>query len=292
MLIFAVGIRGEAAAQVGDIDEMDRCLDIEDALAKRLDQPIDNWLRTYRRALRALIAGDTDRAEQLATEALQIGPEGRQTVGVVFGAQMIEVHSQRGTIGTIVPLIEQSVAENPGIPAFKSAVARAHAEVDRTDEARCLLQDFAATGFALPMDQGWISGMIGYAAAAIECRDPNYAEPLFDRLAPYARMFSTAGGASAQGPVSSYLGGLATVLGRYDEADACFAQSAAMSARIGTKYYAALTDLRWGKMLAERKAPGDTEKARELLTRACTVAAANTYGTIERRATEALSHLE
>ena len=292
LLVAAVGLRAEAAAQAGDIGEMDRCLEIEAALATRLDQPILTWLHTYRRSLRAQIVGDTDRAEHLATEALQIGPGGRQTVAVVFGAQVMGVHVQRGTIGTIIPLIEQSVADNPGIPAFKAGLASAHAEVDRTGEAHRLLKDFAATDFSLPMDQAWISGMVGYAAAAIECRDPNYAQPLFDRLAPYARMLSTAGGASAQGPVSGYLGGLATVLGRYGEADTYLAQSAAMSARIGAKYFAAWTDLLWGKMLVERKAPGDTEKARELLTKARTIAAANKYGTIERRAIEALSHLD
>lgn len=41
-------------------------------------------------------------------------------------------------------------------------------------------------------------------------------------------------------------------------------------------------------MLLERNAPGDAEKARELLTRAQTDAAAHAYRYVERRATEAL----
>jgi hypothetical protein len=48
------------------------------------------------------------------------------------------------------------------------------------------------------------------------------------------------------------------------------------------------TDLLWGRMLAERGAPGDTEKSRELLTRAYTTAAANGYANVERRAASAL----
>ena len=45
-------------------------------------------------------------------------------------------------------------------------------------------------------------------------------------------------------------------------------------------------------MLAERQAPGDAQKARDLLTKAHTVAAANGYGNIERRAADALQLLD
>ena len=75
--------------------------------------------------------------------------------------------------------------------------------------------------------------MVSYAGAAIECRDPKYAAPLFDRLAPWADQWSTAGVHRARGPVSHFLGGLAAVLGRYAEADAYFAQAAATSERTG-----------------------------------------------------------
>jgi hypothetical protein len=91
-----------------------------------------------------------------------------------------------------------------------------------------------------------------------------------------------------EGPVSLFLGGLATVLGRYDEADAYFAQSAASSERADAKYFSARTNLLWGVMLADRRGPGDIRKARDLLTKAHTSAAANGYGTVERRAATAL----
>ena len=202
------------------------------------------------------------------------------------------VSIQRGTMGELVPLIEQTVADNPGLPVFAAALAVAHAEADRTDDARRLLDAFAAADFDLPMDQVWITGMACYTDAAIDCRDSKYAGPLFDRLAPWADQLSTTGIAAALGPVSHYLGGLATVLGRYDEADAYFAQSAATSDRIGVKFFAARKDLLWGRMLAERRSAGDAERARELLTRAHVVAAANGYGNVERHAVTALQLLD
>ncbi len=93
-------------------------------------------------------------------------------------------------------------------------------------------------------------------------------------------------------PVSHYLGGLATVLGRYDEADAYFAHAAALNDRANAKFFAARTNLSWAKMLAERHAPGDDERARDLLTKAHAAAAAHGYANIERRAAEALQHLD
>ena len=81
------------------------------------------------------------------------------------------------------------------------------------------------------------------------------------------------------------------MLGRYDEADAYFARAAAFNDRADAKFFAARTNLQWGKMLAERDAPGDTEQARHLLTKAQTVAAANGYANVERRASVALQRL-
>jgi DNA-binding SARP family transcriptional activator/tetratricopeptide (TPR) repeat protein len=293
LLFFSAGFRAIAAARSGDITEMDRSIEIMGSSAEPLDQPIFTWALTMWRAGRALIAGDTDQAERLATEALQIGADsGQPDATLLFGMQFMSANLQRGTISDLVPLIEQMAAEMPGsAPAsIAGAIAAAHVEGDRTEVARHLLEGFAASDFDLPLGQDWITGMVAFAEAAIECRDPKYAGPLFERLAPWADQWSC-GTVTAEGPVSHFLGGLAAVLGRYDEADAYFAQAAASSGRAAAKFFAARTDLSWGRMCADRQAPGDIEKARDLLTKAHTVASTLGYGTVERRAAAALQSL-
>ena len=151
-----------------------------------------------------------------------------------------------------------------------------------------MLEEFAAADFDLPKDQAWLTGMHSFAEAAIYCADPKYAEPIFDRLAPWAEQSVASGSVTASGLVSQSLGGLAAVLCRYDEADAYFVQSAALSARMEAKFYIAMTDLLWGTMLAKRKAEGDVEKAVDLLTKAQAAGVAYGYGNIERRAAAAL----
>ena len=88
-----------------------------------------------------------------------------------------------------------------------------------------------------------------------------------------------------EGPVSLFLGGLATVLGRYDEVNAysASASSASSPERANAKFFAARTDLLWEKMLAQRCGSGDNEKARGLITKAHSSAVTNGYGTVERR---------
>ena len=268
MLLFLAALgRMTPAAESGDIDEMDRCLEIMGPLAERLDQPILSWIDAYYRSTRAQIAGDIEMAERMATLALQIGTDsGQPDATMFFGSQVVVINLQRGTVGELIPLIEQLVADGGSIAnVYTATLALALADADRTDEARQLLEGFATRGFDLPEDGVWLTAMVDYAFAAIACRDRTYAGPLFDRLAPWADQLCVTP-VTALGPVSQYLGGLAGVLGRYDEADSYFAQASRFNARAGAECFAAQTDLLWGKMLAERQAPGDAQKARDLLT--------------------------
>jgi hypothetical protein len=189
-------------------------------------------------------------------------------------------------------VLEQMVADAPDLAGvLTAALALAHAEADGLEEASQLLEDFAAAGFDLPFDPVWLLTMAEWADVAIVCRHRECAGPLLDRLVPWESQ-SCLAPVAYEGLVSLYLGGLATVLGRYDEADAYFAQSSAYSSRVGAKFVAARTDHLWGAMFAERQAPGDIEKARFHLTTAHSVAADNGYGAIERRAADALQLLD
>jgi tetratricopeptide (TPR) repeat protein len=293
LLSVAAHARSDAAAQAGDIDEIDRCLEIERSSAGQLDQPTLSWLHTLDGAWRAQIAGDTDRAEELADEALQIGTDGGEPDAAIFySVQSFIVNWHRGTLDDLLPVVEEMILETPEIAnVLQAALALAHAEADRTEEARDLLETFAGTGFELPWNVSWLTAMIDYAIAAIAVGDSKYAAPLLDRLHPWADQCASTG-ITAQGPVSHYLGGLASVLGRYDEANVYFGKASVTNSRTRARFFSAQTDLLWGKMLAERKAPGDAGKARDLLTNAHAVAATSGYGNVERQAADALKRLD
>ena len=92
-------------------------------------------------------------------------------------------------------------------------------------------------------------------------------------------------------PVAMYLGGLATVAGRYEEAQSYFEQAAELNTRGEMKFAAAYTHMLWGQMLRARNRPGDADRARELLEQARESGAARGYAMVERRASAELSKL-
>jgi class 3 adenylate cyclase/biotin operon repressor len=277
----------------GDIEEMDRCIASMGLVAEQLDQPMMHWAMSYAHATQALISGDTGRAEELVFQALQLGTDsGQPDTSVYFGVQLMATNLQKGTLVELVPLIEQMAMEiTDNVHPINAALVLALADGDRTDEVRQLLEVSAGTGFDFLVDASWSIVMCGFAEGAMEVADPGFARPLFDQLAPWANQWCTTG-ITAQGPISHYVGGLAAVLGRLDEADAYFAQASSMSTRARARFFGARTDLQWGKMLAERRGPGDAERSRALLNQAHTVAGANGYGNVERRAAAALQMLD
>jgi hypothetical protein len=92
-------------------------------------------------------------------------------------------------------------------------------------------------------------------------------------------------------PVATYLGGLATVADRFEEAETYFIQAADLNARGGMKFAEAYTNVLWGRMLRIRSGPGDAALARERLEEARASAAAHGYAMVERQADTELSSL-
>ena len=130
---------------------MDRCLAIMGSTVETLNQPSLTWVLTFVRATRAQVAGDIDRAEQLAAEALKIGTEGGEPdAAIIFGVQVAIVSLQRGTMGELAPFIAQAAADSPGLPAFVAALATAYTEGDRIDEACHLLEELRGRGLRSP----------------------------------------------------------------------------------------------------------------------------------------------
>jgi tetratricopeptide (TPR) repeat protein len=293
-LFWAADQRASLALRSGDIEEMDRCLGISWSLAERLNQPTLNWMRAYTHAMRAQLAGDTDEAETWATGALRIGTHGGEPDASAFCAlQLGSLRRQRGTDGERIPLIAKLAAELPAeTEALTASLARIYAEVGRLDDAHQLLEQFAAADFEQRPNPGTsLVTLIDYASAAIACRDTAIADALYDRLEPFADQVPI-NGVIVHDHISYFLGGLVAVLGCYDKGDAYYAHAAAFNERAGAKFFAARTNLAWARMLIERDAPGDTERARNLLAVAHASATTHRYPRVQRQTAEALGHAD
>lgn len=288
-LYFAAMYRATAAIRACDVAEADRCYAIAGQIVRQLDLPPLRWEYTFHMSKRAQLAGELDEAERLATEAAGIGAEcGQPDAQMCVGVQLAAVNWMRGTMGFFAPMLETMMAANPGLPTIRASLAMAYGQARQYDDAARILDDFAATNYFLPQDTAWLNGMTEYADAAIACKEPRFAHALYDVLSPWKAQFSSAGGLTAEGPVCLYLGGLATVLERYDAADLHLYQAEEICKRNGMKFCLTQTQLRRGQMLMQRGAAGDRDEAKALLASAHEDALANSYGAIEREAGDLL----
>lgn len=292
LLFWAANLSHMSAAQSGEFEQNAVCLTKTKTLSERLQQPMLIWVTTFHEAAQALLGGDPARAEELATLALQIGTESGQPDAFAFyGGQLSQVRNQQGRQGELVSLVAQVAEENPSIVAYRAALAEAYLGAGEDGEALQLLESAASEGFeSLPVDVAWLDAVLSFSRAAIELQARQPAEQLLALLAPFHAQIPCQGLIS-YAPVATHLGGLASVLGRNDDAETYFAEATALNTRGKMKFAEAYTQLLWGRMMAAQKGPDDPEKARQLLEQARTTASGNGYAMIEGRAAEALSRL-
>jgi len=292
-LLYGLALHGRInAMQGGDFATAHAHLDTMRRLSDQLRLPALMWHTAFSLTTEALRVGEVDQAEKLAAVSLELGTESSQPDAYVFYAgQVAMVYGQQGRLGELVSFFEDLVAQNPGLGNLKQGLALAYLEVGRGADALALLESGAADGFAsLPMDLVWIFGATAYADVAIQLEAAGPAAQLYALLEPYHYQVPfIASGCSL--PVATYLGGLGTVLGRYDEAEVRFAEAADLNERGDMKYAAARTDVLWARMLRRRGRPGDIERARALLEHARSAAEAYGYALVARHASEGLSTL-
>jgi eukaryotic-like serine/threonine-protein kinase len=98
--------------------------------------------------------------------------------------------------------------------------------------------------------------------------DTDRAAKLYELLEPYANYNVVVGRAAlSYGPATRYLGLLARTSGRFDEAERHFEAAAQLSRRMGDRPYGAMIRLDRAEALLARDAPGDRDRALDLLSR-------------------------
>lgn len=277
--------------QVCDIAEVTRSLEIATVLASQVGQPTLKWVATFSRGVAAVLAGDIDAAESLADEVLQIGDEtGQPDVLVVYGAQIAYVRWHQGRLGELADMVVQIAADNPGIWSYRAFAALALAESGRGEEARAMLEQEASSRFCGPDDFLLPSYLLSWARVASRLAHVLAAETLYDRLALWPDLVPFTG-CTVDGSVSHLLGTLATVLGRYDDADGHFARALELHEKLQAPFFVTDTKVEWGQMLLARRTEGDLTRAKEMLTTAHDTANSYGFAVVARRAGEALAML-
>jgi tetratricopeptide (TPR) repeat protein len=126
----------------------------------------------------------------------------------------------------------------------------------------------------LPRDQTWLPSLAGLCGLVALFGDAPRARLLYRLLLPYADRCVIAGVFLGAGSVSRPLGQLATILGRYDDAERHFEQALEMNTHLRSPLSIGHTQHDYARMLLLRNDPGDNDQALQLLTEALTTAEA------------------
>jgi DNA-binding SARP family transcriptional activator/tetratricopeptide (TPR) repeat protein len=260
--------------EVGDGDGADREGDELVRLSAELRSPFYRRFAAHWRTVRAQLDGRLDETERLAEEALAIARGAEDGSALQFyAAQIAFVRAEQGRSAELVDTVAEVAQQNPAMPVWRAALTTIRCEAGFETEARRELDQLARDGFAaFPRDVFWLTAMTHLADTAASLDDAACAGELYELLAPYRDRNVLAGDALCWGPVSHYLGLLATTLRRWDAAAAHFEDALAMSARLRARGSLAHIRQAYGAMLLERGRPGDAQRGRELIGEALATA--------------------
>jgi len=212
------------------------------AIVSEIGAPRMRWTLGIYETFEATMAARLDDAERIAGENLDLGTQiGEPDAFTVFAAGFFAIGSFGGRHAELFPVVEQISNDAPTVSALRIAYAIICAAVDRVETAREILDEGRAAGFSeIPRDAFWMTAVIGYAVLAIELDDAGAAALLFPIIEPFAAEVAYSGGVS-QGPVSAYLGKLASLLGRHDVADDYLHAALGTATAFGWEYHRATT---------------------------------------------------
>lgn len=279
---------GAARADMGVFDaQLATMVDI----SERIGQPILQWLTRYTQAMRAAIAGDLERSEALADQALEIGlASGQPDAATFWGGQVMRVRLMQGRLPELADLIAGMAAENSQFSVFRAVHAVAAVQTGDDGLARSLIEAERTAGFDATHEMQWATGMTLWTEVAKRLGHKGAAAELTPLLVPFESLTAFTG-LTYGGPLSFYLGELFALMGERDRAEASFERSLAVSLRTGDTYLEAMTRVGRAGLALERSLEGDDAqrgRVRDEAGAARRAAEARGFGLVARDAAEML----
>ncbi len=247
------------------------------ALQRTAAESPDPRARAYlplQQARRAALEGHYAEAEEWNAEAASVGRaiEDRM-VELLAVAQLTMLRWTQGRIGEVEELVRRFADAAPGIVGWRAALSRIYCALGREAEARRELERLDQMGFSnLPRYNGWMNMMALLSETCAHLGDAQRAAAVYKLLQPFERRNVVTAQCVFDGPVSRFLGILATTMGDWDAAARHFEMARAASVRTRGRPFVALTDIDEAQMLAVRDLPGDASRALSLLDEACSIA--------------------
>jgi len=278
----------QASLGAGDLVAAASHLEALTSAASEMGRPSFKWVAgNYRGALLSAY-GDADEEEVAANDAFATGTAAAEPDAFEFyAATVMNVRWIQGRSPEIIDQLFAAAADNPQIHAYTAVGAMMLAADGDAEEARRMVREAAERDFAERVDNTWSASLSGWSTATSILGEAEAAAILYPLVEPWCGQLFTTSTFAVSG-ADGLAGMLATVLGRYDEAEAHFAASEASLLAAGANFCATTEDL---ARAALHDAMGDAEKARYYANRSIEGAKQYGHGSVERRATEFLATL-
>jgi tetratricopeptide (TPR) repeat protein len=271
----ALVFRVDDLAERGDRGGLDHALTVFEQKVRAAKQPFFRWTAVSIRAAMAILEGRFTDAEALANEAFALGQQVHtRTALLQFGQQLFMLRGWQARLAEAEPMVTMGVAETGIVPAWRCALAEFYGVAGREAEARREFEALAATGFVdLPRDTTWLTSAVLLASTCTRLRDARRAEQLYDLMRPFRGRIAIARPLVVLvNPIDDRLGMLATVLGRYDDAEEHFADALRLAERMRALPWQATIRREWAELHRRRAGRGDRERALALLDEAEAIA--------------------
>jgi len=120
---------------------------------------------------------------------------------------MFCLRMQQGRLQELEADVRGFVAQYPGLPSWRCALALLYSELNRQAQARGLFEGLAAHDFAdMPRKGYWLSSIAHLAQVCTSLGDARRAATLYELLQPYARHNVAVGAVACYGAVPTAWG--------------------------------------------------------------------------------------
>jgi tetratricopeptide (TPR) repeat protein len=270
--------RVTSSLESGDIRVVEADISACARLADELRMPSHQWTVTTMRAMWALLQGSLDEAETLAEQARSLQPDGPNAF-FAYNDLIEMLRWFQGRPHELRQAWRDQVAQFPRFVYARVWVSLTDTEPGEAATTRRLLQFLADELPKRPRDGLWPPAVAVAAVVAARLHNSAAADHLYRALLPY-RTYVIVGimphPVVCFGSASFYLGLLATVTARWEEAADHFEAAIAANDRLGAGPLLARTRYEYARMLLARGQAADGSRALRLLEEA--LATASTLG--------------
>jgi DNA-binding SARP family transcriptional activator len=246
--------------QLGDRAAVDVELNFLATLVDELRQPAQRWHLGTIHTMVALMEGRFADAERLIEDTVALGRRVESwNAAVSQRIALFVLRREQGRLEELAPTIDRSVHEYPALLRFACARAHLKAELGDQREARADLDALLALDLEHEhRDAEWLFSIALLADPCAALAHERGAAELYPLLAPFERLYAVAPIEGTFGAAARGLGLLATVLGRYDDAQRHFETAIEIERRMGGRPWLAHAH---HDLAATFLARGDRERA-------------------------------